>query len=104
MSATDTDLVIQISMAGPASGVPGAENSNQGHLVAELRQCLQPGVEIALVCQGYMAITTILWLSGPLADQSLRAGVRLLGVSVLPTGHPESASQDESHARTATHQ
>ena|SRR5882757_4235959 len=97
MPATHTDLVIQISTEGPASDAPGAEKSNEGHLVAELGRFLQPGVEIALVFRGYMATTSILWLSGPMADQSLRAGVRLLGVSVLPAGYPESVpSRDES--------
>ena len=87
MSPTHTDLVIQISTAKMAASAPDTEN-----LVAELQQTLRPGVEIALVYRGYMATTSILWLEGPLADHSLRAGVRLLGVSVLPAGYAEPAT------------
>lgn len=100
MSATHTDLVIQISTAGTSLDVPGTEQASEGTAVAELRRCLQPGAEIALVFRGYMAITSILWLAGPLTDHSLRAGVRLLGVSVLPSQQGECASLDESHSRT----
>jgi hypothetical protein len=97
MPATHTDIVIQISTSAPAPDVPGGEKAGEGRLVTELRRCLRPGVEIALVFRGYMAITSILWLSGPLADRSLRAGVRLLGVSALPAGkQPEPALSGRS--------
>lgn len=91
MSPTHTDLVIQISTAKMAANAPDSES-----LVAELRETLRPGVEIALVYRGYMATTSILWLEGPLEDLSLRAGVRLLGVSVLSGSYSETAAaQDE---------
>jgi hypothetical protein len=92
MSSTQTELVIQISTSGPASDLPGGEKAGEGRLLTELRRCLQPGAEIVLVFRGYTAITSILWLSEPLTEHGLRAGVRLLGVSALPAGkHPESA-------------
>jgi hypothetical protein len=72
-------------------------------LVTELRRCLRPGAEIALVFRGYMAITSILWLSGPRADSGVRAGVRLLGVSALPAGkHPESAVSGRNTANDSS--
>lgn len=89
MSPTHTDLVIQISTATMAANSPDTKV-----LVGELRQTLRPGVEIALVYRGYMATTSILWLEGPLADHSLRAGVRLLGVSVLPARYAEPAAAE----------
>ena len=90
MSDMHTDLVIQISTSVPADDATGAGNgqAEESRLVTELRRCLQPGVEIALVLQGYVAITSVLWLSGPLPQQGLRAGVRLLGVSALPASEP----------------
>lgn len=91
MSDTQTDLVIQISTSGR---VPDATNRNdqEDRLTMEVWRCLQPGVEIALIFPGYMATTSILWLTEPQLDRSFRAGVRLLGVSALPAGtHPESA-------------
>ena len=102
MSATHTDLVIQISTAGTSMDVPGTEQSSEGSAVAELRRCLQPGAEITLVFRGYMAITSILWLAGPLTDNSLRAGVRLLGVSVLPSPQREYAPLEASQSRTVS--
>jgi hypothetical protein len=83
MSIPDTDLVIQLSAETPDLNEAGVVPDEQP-LVAELRRCLRPGVEIALVFQGYMATTSILWLSGPSPDHGLRAGIRLLGVSALP--------------------
>lgn len=85
MSDTHTDLVIQISTSGPEpetarASIPEAQDNR---LIQELRRCLQPGVEIALVFESYMAITSILWLSDLQADGSVRAGVRLLGVSAI---------------------
>jgi hypothetical protein len=98
MSSTQTDLVIQISTSGRASDLPDGEKAGEGRLVTELRRCLQPGVEIALVFRGYMAITSILWLSEPHADLGLRAGVRLLGVSALPAGkNPQPGGFAEKH-------
>jgi len=98
MSATHTDLVIQISAPLLVSDTPGAQQVEEGHLVSELRRHLQPGVEIALVFGSHMAITSVLWLSQPLADRSLRAGVRLLGVSALPAAkHPERAALKLGH-------
>lgn len=91
MSATHTDLVIQISTAKLADA-PNPEIANDGLLVAELRRTLRPGVEIVLVFRGYMATMSILWLDVPFANRSLRAGVRLLGVSVLPAGYVESST------------
>ena len=82
-----TDLVIQIATAKMAANSPDTEA-----LVAGLRQTLRPGVEIALVYRGYMATTSILWLEGPLADHSLRAGVRLLGLSVLPARYSRACN------------
>lgn len=86
MSDPHTDLVIQISTSAFGSGttLATADKAEDGRLITELRRCLQPGVEIALVLEGYMAITSILWLSELQPDGSVRAGVRLIGVSALP--------------------
>ena len=94
MSDTHTDLVIQISTAEPESRTtaPAARMSEGSRLITELRTCLQPGVEIALVFEGYMARTSILWLSDLQADGSVRAGVRLLGVSALPADKAAASS------------
>ena len=100
MSETHTNLVIQISTAGPASGAT-AEGAEEARLIVELRRCLQPGVEIALVFERYMAITSILWLSELQQDSSLRAGVRLLGVSALPDGNPEPVVPWDGMSRRA---
>ncbi len=89
MSATHTDLVIHIFGSRPALNSPGREKGDQGPLVSELRRCLQPGVEIVLVFGGYLAITSILWLSEPRAESGLRAGVRLIGVSALTGKYSE---------------
>jgi hypothetical protein len=95
MSDTHTDLVIQISTSEPAAApVANGEKADDGRLVQELRRCLQPGAEIALVIGGFVATTSILWLSGPLEDGGLRAGVRLLGVSALPAEKREAAVWD----------
>lgn len=86
MAHTQTDLVVQISAAEPDSPTAPKRSGTIAdcRLIAELRRCLQPGAEIALVFEGYMAITSILWLSELQPDGSVRAGVRLLGVSALP--------------------
>lgn len=96
MSDTNTDLVIQISTSEPTSDAPLAnkETADRSQLVHELGRCLQPGAEIALVFGGFVATTSILWLSGPLEAGGLRAGVRLLRVSALPTDKREVASWD----------
>ena len=99
MSDIHTDLVIQISTSESASSSPitAADSGDESRLVAELRKCLRPGVEIALVFSGYTAMTSILWLTGPLPDGGLRAGVRLVGVSApLPKQSELSSSWGDS--------
>jgi hypothetical protein len=99
MADTQTDLVIQISTSGlvPGATSHNAANAEENRLIMEVWQCLQPGVEIALIFSGYMATTSILWLTEPQLDHSFRAGVRLLRVSALRgNDHPEStATWDE---------
>ena len=94
MADAHSDLVIQISTCDPQSAAIASES----RLLSELRRCLRPGVEIGLAFRGYTAIASILWLSGPLPDLSLRAGVRLLGVSALPVDEStdQAAARDES--------
>jgi hypothetical protein len=103
MSDTHADLVIRISTSGLVSDTTcaSAEKAADSQLIAELRRCLQPGVEIALALEGYVATTSILWISDLESDGSLRAGVRLLGVSALPSDDPaESATRwDEAPLR-----
>jgi hypothetical protein len=96
MSDEHTDLVIQISTSGlaPDSTVANVEKTEENRLITELQRCLQPGVEIALVFEGYMALTSILWLYELQVDGSLRAGVRLLGVSALPVEQRGPAAPD----------
>ncbi len=84
MSDIHTDLVVRISASDSNSGSAGAALHDKRHLIMELKRCLQPGAEIALVFEGYMAMTSILWLSDLEPDGSVRAGVRLIGVSALP--------------------
>ena len=91
MPDTWTDLVIQISASVADANGKNAE-ADANCAVAELRRCLKPGTEIGLVFRGYMAITSILWVSGPPADRSLRAGVRFVGVSALREERPQQAS------------
>lgn len=99
MSITHTDFVIQISTSQLANA-PDTETTNEEPLVSELRRTLRPGVEIALVFRGYLATTSILWLEGPFVDHSMRACVRLLGVSVLPAGYAGSSiPSDEAPPR-----
>jgi len=87
-----TDFVIQISGSDsvPYLNREGAE-TDVSLVVAELQRCLKPGTEIGLVFRGYIAITSIQWLSGPTLDSSVRAGVRLVGVSARPSEPLESA-------------
>jgi hypothetical protein len=89
MVAAHTDLVIQIF--GPEdSSEADSRKPADNRFAAELQRCLTPGTEIALVFRGYTALTAILWLSGPLKEGALRAGVRLLGLSATT----ESSSTD----------
>lgn len=90
--------MIQISTSGTAPDAAGrkTEKTEEGALSMELRRRLLPGVEIALAFPGYMAITSILWISELELDRSFRAGVRLLGVSALPAeGSQEAAAWDD---------
>lgn len=92
MPETRTDFVIQISATAsvPDMNVENAETDTHS-VVAELERCLKPGAEIGLVLQDYVAITSILWLSESTPDKTLRAGVRLIGISARPLGHLDSA-------------
>lgn len=103
MSDGHSDLVIQISTRDPQSHAIGAI-ATESPLFSELRRCLQPGVEIALTLRGYTAIASILWLSGPLPDLTLRAGVRLLGVSAPPAEEStdQAAARDELACKTVS--
>lgn len=109
MSDTHTDLVIQISNSAPELRDAGSSAIPDRRLIQELRRCLQPGVEFALVFGNYMATTSILWLSDLQPDGSVRAGVRLLGVSALadkprtavPANDVSRALPDASFDRTA---
>ena len=100
MTDTQPDLVVQISASDVAPDMSTDRNGRSAgdRLIAELRRCLRPGVEIALVFDGYMAITSILWLSELQPNGNVRAGVRLLGVSAVPGKMPESNSTWESMA------
>ena len=92
MPETCTDFVIQISTSASIADISSENAEADGSPVAaELQQCLKPGSEIGLVFGGFIAITSVLWLSGPTADRSVRAGVRLVGVSARPSGYLESA-------------
>ncbi len=100
MSETFTDFVIQISTSGSESDT-AARKGEDSRLITELQRCLQPGVEIALVFEGYTAITSILWLSEPQADGSVRARVRLLGVSAqLDEPSHTASTTDKRSPRT----
>jgi hypothetical protein len=96
MPDSGTEFVIQIS-ASASPGDMSGENVEADTIpvVAELQRCLKPGTEIGLVFRGYIVITSIVWLSGPTADRSVRAGVRLVGLSALPSGPLESAPRLE---------
>ncbi len=91
MPETSTDFVIQILTSASVADMSGENAEPDGSpVVAELQRCLKPGSEIGLVFRGYVAITSVLWLSGPTADRSVRAGVRLVGLSARPSVHLES--------------
>jgi hypothetical protein len=105
MSDTHADLVIQISASeiAPDAACRNTGKTEEGELSMELRRRLQPGVEVALAFPGYMAITSILWISEPGLDHSFRAGVRLLGVSALPAeGNRKPGAWDDVPRSTAT--
>jgi hypothetical protein len=92
MPETCTDFVIQISTSASVADMSSESSEADGTpVVAELQQYLKPGSEIGLVFGRYIAITSVLWLSGPTADRSVRAGVRLVGVSARPSVYLESA-------------
>src|SRR5258707_331873 len=96
MPESRTDFVIQISTAARGADISGeSAKTGASSVIAELQRCLKPGTEIGLVFQGYVAITSVLWLSGPTLDESLRAGVRLIGVSSRQE-HLESATHVET--------
>jgi hypothetical protein len=105
MQDTQEDLVIQISASetAPHAADRNADKTEEGELSMELRRRLQPGVEIALAFPGYMALTSILWISESEMDRGFRAGVRLLGVSALPAGisQEQAALSDGVPAITA---
>ncbi len=99
MSDAHTDLVIQISTSetAPDAADRNTEKTGEGELSMELRRRLQPGVEVVLAFPGYMAITSILWISELELGHSFRAGVRLLGVSALPAeGSQKAAAWDDA--------
>jgi len=108
MSDTPADLVIQISASVLAAPV-GVNSVSHDTLITELRQRLQPGVEISLMFQRMMATTTVLWLSEVQADGSFRAGVRLVGVSGRPdhgnalsdASEPDSRRKSDSEHDTS---
>jgi hypothetical protein len=86
MSERQADLVIQISASEECSGATTHNPSGDDGLASELRRRLEPGAEIALTCDGYVAIASVIWIAdGPL-DRTFHAGVRLLAVSNLPDG------------------
>ena len=86
MPETCRDFVIQISTSASGADVIGENvEPDSSPVVAELQRCLKPGTEIGLVFRDYIAITSVLWLSGPTADSCVRAGVRLLGLSARPS-------------------
>ena len=87
MPGTCTDFVIQIWTSAPSADGSGENvETDASPVVAELQRCFKPGTEIGLIFRGYIAITSVLWLSGPTSDNSVRAGVRLVGVSARPWG------------------
>ncbi len=96
MPETRTDFVIQISATGavPPMDAESAQTVADS-VIAELERCLKPGTEIGLVLGDYIAITSILWLSTPTLDKSLRAGVRLVGISARPLGHLDPLHERE---------
>jgi hypothetical protein len=81
MPEPQADLVIQISASEAcADSVLGGESGNRS-LASELRQRLEPGREITLKFPGYLATTSIVWISDSPCHCTFHAGVRLLAVS-----------------------
>lgn len=81
MSAAQADLVIQISASEGYLEEGQPLSSAETSLAAELRRRLAPGAEIALSCNGFRAITSIVWIDDLPLHQTFHAGVRLLAVS-----------------------
>lgn len=106
MPNTQTDLVVRISTSKlDSETAERARGTTTSCLIAELHRCLRPGAEIALVLEGYIAITSILWLSDLQPDGSLHAGIRLVGLSGMPneSQHATRGWKDLSHgANTET--
>jgi len=102
MSDTFSDFVIQISTSPLEPDTAGTRvgRDEDNRLIAELRHCLRPGVDIALVFEGYVAMTSILWLSDLQGDGSICARVRLRGVSALANGLKQSGSPAQDGSRT----
>jgi hypothetical protein len=97
MYDTCTDFVIQISTSASVADMGGKNaGTSPSPLVAEFQQCLKPGTEIGLVFPGYVAITSVLWLSGPTEDNSVRAGVRMVGISAGPSEHLQPAPSPQT--------
>ena len=85
MPNNQTELVIRISASDSVSRPKNqAEHERENNLISELKQCLHPGAVILLTYRQYVAMTCIEWLSEPQEDASFQAGVRFLGVSLLP--------------------
>ena len=81
MPETCTDFVIQISTSASIADISSENAEADGSPVAaELQQCLKPGSEIGLVFGGFIAITSVLWLSGPTADRSVRRGTAIKSI------------------------
>ena len=103
--SNSADLVLQFSSSSITAD-PVLRNSHSaevGGLILELRQRLKPGLEIALACQGYRAITSILWVSDFPTNHTVCAGVRLLAVSVLPdqlTPDPRTSQEAQTRGQT----
>ena len=98
MTNTRTDFVIQISTPASKEDV-SAEGliPPATPVLAELHKCLKPGAEIGVVFRGYFAVTSVLWLSEPQADGSVRAGVKLVGVSARPSNLVEMDTLADQH-------
>ena len=86
VSNSSADLVVQFSRSSITADplLRNPQTTELSRLILELGQQLKPGQEIALACQGYVAIASILWVSDFPANHTVSAGVRLLAVSVLP--------------------
>lgn len=97
MSEAFGEFLIQISTSESESHEPPSTKSPNKELIGELQQYLYPGVEIALVFEGYAAITTVLWLSELRGDGTMCARVRLLGLSAV-TSSPIRGHENRIHS------